>query len=281
MSQFPRWRGLKHTPSPTTIDYSDGQTFVDILKQSSLPCIVQLLPRDSPFVQIIRVMQKLRIMLGLDVTTKTRLNHVDQLVLDYEAASGLLHEETGKDFNFLKQHFLSHARCTFMTKGTSRNMNTRIGEGFQQEVSKMYAKTNGKNAEHLISLQDENEEAMARIQMAINEWEQSHKDTDLDDSERKVISQPVSTAHWILGSSEHRISLHHFESKKRGDPAFRNFNVRLREYIAQHHPSCSVRFEQEIKMEICKVIYLDYEFRVNWRSARDIVRCNPKFHGAQ
>lgn len=34
-------------------------------------------------------MQKLRIMLGLDVTTKTRLDHVDQLVLDYEAASGV------------------------------------------------------------------------------------------------------------------------------------------------------------------------------------------------
>lgn len=65
-----------------------------------------------------------------------------------------------------------------------------------------------------ISLQDENEEAMARIQMAIDEWEQSHKDTDLDNSEREVISQTMSTAHWTLGSSEHCISLHHFESKK-------------------------------------------------------------------
>ncbi|KAJ6540477.1 hypothetical protein B0H19DRAFT_1175732 [Mycena capillaripes] len=33
-------------------------------------------------------------------------------------------------------------------------------------------------------------------------------------------------------------------------------------------------------MEICKVIYLDYQSRVNWRSACDIVRSNPKFHGA-
>jgi hypothetical protein len=32
MSRFPRWRNLKHLPSPTTIDYSDGQTFLDILK---------------------------------------------------------------------------------------------------------------------------------------------------------------------------------------------------------------------------------------------------------
>ncbi|KAJ7244562.1 hypothetical protein C8J57DRAFT_1525029 [Mycena rebaudengoi] len=84
-----------------TIDYSDGQTFVDILK-SSLPCLVQLLPRNSPFVRIVRVMQKLRIMLGLPVTTKTRLNHLNDLVLEYERASSDLSDASGKDFNFLK-----------------------------------------------------------------------------------------------------------------------------------------------------------------------------------
>ncbi|KAJ7034060.1 hypothetical protein C8F04DRAFT_956956, partial [Mycena alexandri] len=89
MNQFPRWRGLKHISSPTTIDYSEGQTFV--------------------------------------------------------------HDALGKDFNFLKQHSLSHAIEDFMSKGTSRNMNTRVGEGFQQEVEKMYQKTNGKNAEHQVS----------------------------------------------------------------------------------------------------------------------------------
>jgi hypothetical protein len=57
----------------------------------------------------------------------------------------------GKDFNFLKQHSLTHAIEDFMSKGTSRNMNTRVGEGFQQEVEKMYKKTNGKNAEHQAS----------------------------------------------------------------------------------------------------------------------------------
>ncbi|KAJ6456055.1 hypothetical protein C8R45DRAFT_1186860 [Mycena sanguinolenta] len=27
-------------------------------------------------------------------------------------------------------------------------------------------------------------------------------------------------------------------------------------------------------------IYLDYQSRVDWRTAHDILRCNPKFHGA-
>ncbi|KAJ7083821.1 hypothetical protein C8R43DRAFT_1115465 [Mycena crocata] len=244
MSEFPRWRGLKHTLSPTTIDYSEGQTFVDILK-SSLPCLVQLLTRNSLFVRIVRVMDKLRIMLGLPVTTKTRLDHTDKLILEYERTCSKLYQDFDKDFNFLKQHYLKHARRSFMSQGTSRNMNTRIGEGFQQEVAKMYEKTNGKNAQHLISSQDKNEEAMARIKMAV--WQQSQTDSDIDDSECELVAQPVSTAHWTLGAPDRPISAHRIEAEKRGNGSFRNFNIRLREYIAHHHPSHWVRLEQEIK----------------------------------
>ncbi|KAJ6485311.1 hypothetical protein C8R47DRAFT_1016572 [Mycena vitilis] len=279
MSQFPRWRGLKHTLSPTTIDYSDGQTFVDILK-SSLPCLVQLLPRNSPFVHLVRILDKLRVMLGLCVTTKTRLDHSDELLREYETVSGRLYREFGKDYNFLKHHFLQHARRAFITKGTSRNMNTRVGEGFQQEVAKMYEKTNGKNAEHQISMQDENEEAMARIKMAVDEWRKSQDDPDVDDSERELITQSAPGAHWSLGSPDRVVSIHRLERENDQNPAFRNFNMRLREYIAGHHPSHAVRLEQEIKIKGCKVVYLDYQSRVDWRSARDILRCNPKFHNA-
>ncbi|KAJ7682365.1 hypothetical protein DFH06DRAFT_1289864 [Mycena polygramma] len=41
-----------------------------------------------------------------------------------------------------------------------------------------------------------------------------------------------------------------------------------------------VRLEQEIKIKGCKVVYLDYQSKVDWRSARDILRCNPQFHNA-
>ncbi|KAJ7873127.1 hypothetical protein B0H14DRAFT_3561224, partial [Mycena olivaceomarginata] len=281
MNQFPRWRGLKHIPSPTTIDYSEGQTFVDILK-CSLPCLVQLLPRGSCLVRIARVMQKTRIMLGLWVTSKTRLNHLEELEREYQRACNEVHERHGKDFNFLKQHSLSHAIEDFVSKGTSRNMNTRVGEGFQQEVEKMYQKTNGKKAEQQIALQDENEEAMARIKMAVDEWRRSQEDPDVEEEERTLIApanQDLS-AHWTLGSPEKRVSTHWLEAERRTDPAFRNFNFRLREYIASHHPSQQIRLEQQIQIEQCKVIYVEYQSKVDWRSARDILRCNPRFHNA-
>ncbi|KAJ7829496.1 hypothetical protein B0H14DRAFT_2366583, partial [Mycena olivaceomarginata] len=123
MSQFPRWPGLAHLDSPTTIDFSDGETFWTILK-CALPCLVQLLPANSCLVRTVRVMQKTRMM----------VIKLDQVVS----------RELGKDFNFLKQHSLSHAVNDIRTKGTSRNMNTCVGEGFQQEVSAMYQKTSGK-----------------------------------------------------------------------------------------------------------------------------------------
>ncbi|KAJ7044579.1 hypothetical protein C8F04DRAFT_1388930 [Mycena alexandri] len=282
MSQFPRWRGLKHISSPTTIDYSEGQTFVDILK-CALPCLVQLLPRNSCLVRLVRAMQKTRIMLGLSVTTRTRLDHLNDLQREYERACNEVHDdaEFAKDFNFLKQHSLSHAAEDFMAKGTSRNMNTRVGEGFQQEVEKMYQKTNGKNAEYLIGVQDEREEAMARVKMAIDNWRQSQADAELEDSELTTIpAVSASPGHWQLGSPEPLVSAHGLEVQRMNDPAFRDFNMRLREYIAEYHPWSQVRLEQQIQIQQCKVLYVDYQSRVDWRSARDILRCNPHFHGA-
>ncbi|KAJ7062601.1 hypothetical protein C8F01DRAFT_1082248 [Mycena amicta] len=82
-----------------------------------------------------------------------------------------VHEVCGKDFNFLVQHSLSHAIEDFMSKGTSRNMNTRVDKGFQQEIG----------------LQDEREETMARVQMAIDDWRRSQKAVELDEGEQPII----------------------------------------------------------------------------------------------
>ncbi|KAJ6509636.1 hypothetical protein DFH09DRAFT_942461 [Mycena vulgaris] len=284
MNQFPRWRGLKHIPSPTTIDYSEGQTFVDILK-SALPCLVQLLPCNSCLVRIVRQMQKLRTMLGLSVTMRTRQDHLNDLVREYECACNEVYDEFGKDFNFLKQHSLTHAIEDFMSKGTSRNMNTRIGEGFQQEVEKMYQKTNGKNAERqAILVQDEREEAMARVKMAIDEWRRCQQDADLEDHERIIlpVAKERSSGHWKLGSPVRRVSAHGLEAENQGDLAFRNFNMRLREYIAQYHPApagAADSGEFTFAIQQCRIMYVEYQSKVDWRSATDILRCNPLFHG--
>ncbi|KAJ7811153.1 hypothetical protein B0H14DRAFT_2299339, partial [Mycena olivaceomarginata] len=94
------------------------------------------------------------------------------------------------------------------------------------------------------------------------------------------------SGHWRLGSPVPCVSPHRLEAERKNDPAFHDFNMRLREYIAQHHPAHQVRLEQQIQVSsfslilACKFIYVEYQSKVDWRSARDILRCNSHFHGA-
>ncbi|KAJ6625192.1 hypothetical protein B0H10DRAFT_1783433 [Mycena sp. CBHHK59/15] len=205
MGKFPRWHNLKHESSPTTIDFSDGQTFLDILKHCY--CALNLghisvpyCPPNSCLVKLIRVMEKVRVMLGLDVMTASRLEVLRKFITDYERICKDVSQKHNKSLDFLKQHFLSHAIDNFRAKGTSKNMNTWVREGLQQEVSAQYAKTNGKNAEHQIPIMDEREEAMARIQMAVDAWLESQ----VEDEKTRTLEVPMaqSTAHWKLGAAE-------------------------------------------------------------------------------
>nr|GAT48235.1 predicted protein [Mycena chlorophos] len=268
LEQFPRWRDLKHIRGATAISYSEGQTWVDILK-CALPCLVEIVPPKSIFVRLVRVMQKLRVMLTLDVTTSTRLEHLENLIRDYEELCEETSEKHDKNFDFLKQHMLPHAPDIFRAKGTSRNMNTRVGEGYQQEVSDLYQETNGKAAEHQIVIHDENEEAIARLKMRVDAWQRSQaEDTD-------ELMDPVnldSVPHWRLGAPDcHRVSPHRVEMDHTGNQIYRNFDFKLREYLARHYP--------RLLILICKALYVSYQSCVNWGNERDILRCNAKFHG--
>ncbi|KAF7371641.1 hypothetical protein MVEN_00019800 [Mycena venus] len=276
MSKFPRWRNLKHIHSPTTIEYSEGQTFVDILK-CALPCLVQLLPANSCLVLLVCVMQKIQIILDLDVTTEKRLNYLRAVNSEYQKICEEVDRKHQKSLDFLKQHMLGHAVDIFRAKGTSRNTNTRIGEGFQQEVSALYKRTNGRNAEHQIARKDENEETMARLDMQVEMWRSSQD----DDRDLKLIPSANAGVNppWKLGSADARVSSHRLELEHSGKSQFCNFDKRLREHLAVHHPSHIVRPEERIEIEPCKLVRIDYQSTVNWKSATDILRCNPKFHG--
>ncbi|KAJ6551093.1 hypothetical protein B0H10DRAFT_1849878, partial [Mycena sp. CBHHK59/15] len=282
MANFPRWRDLKHISSPTTIDYSDGQTFLDILKacfhlissKCALSCIVQLLPVNSWLVRLIHIMNKVRALLGVEVATDMRLELLHKFITEYEKICKGVSQTYNKLLDFLKQHFLSHAIGCFKDKGTSRNQNTRVGEGFQQEIAAQYQKTNGKDAEHQMSIMDENEETMAWLDMKVNEWRKSQEEDEAD----PVLPAHATTAHWRLGSADARMSSIRLETLYRGNPLFRDFNMHLREYLAGHHPRHPVYDDQDIQASF-NLLYIEFQSKVDWNRGRDILRCNPKFHG--
>ncbi|KAJ7300590.1 hypothetical protein DFH08DRAFT_828328 [Mycena albidolilacea] len=189
MANSPPWRDLKHLSSPTTVEYSDGQTFLDIL-ECALPCIVQLLPPNSCLVKVIQIMVKALILLGLNVATETRLGYLRKFIAEYEKI------------------------CN--NKGTSWNQNTRVSEGFQQEIATQYTKTNGKDAEH-----------------QVNEWQKSQEEDEKD----VILLSHAHTAHWRLGSADARMSSIRIETLNRSKPLYRDFNMCLREYLVSHHPT--------------------------------------------
>jgi hypothetical protein len=58
-----------------------------------------------------------------------------------------LTKETGKSFDFPKQHATSHVLDDIRGVGVTANSTTRTGEGMHQEVRQAYEKTNGKDVE--------------------------------------------------------------------------------------------------------------------------------------
>ncbi|KAJ7621831.1 hypothetical protein B0H17DRAFT_1151715 [Mycena rosella] len=116
-------------------------------------------------------------------------------------------------------------------------MNTHVGEGFQQEMSIM----------------DENEETMARIQMAFDEWLKSQE----GDEKESVLgpSNSGSSAHWKLGLADTQVTTVCIEACNQHNPSFREFNLKLREYLAHYHPLYFVRPDQDMQVSVNHVTF--------------------------
>ncbi|KAJ6557487.1 hypothetical protein B0H19DRAFT_946334, partial [Mycena capillaripes] len=121
MAKVPRWPGLKHFENFTSKDINDGQSWLDIEK-CILPCVVQLLPKNSPFVHAIRTHLLTRRMMEVLMMFKK------------------LTDEYDKSFDFPKQHALYHSTPDIRNKGPHSISCTRVNEGFHQECREIYAR---------------------------------------------------------------------------------------------------------------------------------------------
>jgi hypothetical protein len=100
-----------------------------------------------------------------------------------------------------------------------------------------------------MSIMDENEETMARLDMIVNEWRQSQE----DDETSPVLSCHTATDHWQLGSADARMSSIRLETLYRDNTLFRDFNARLREYLANCHPKHPVYDDENIQVSLNQV----------------------------
>ncbi|KAF8575048.1 hypothetical protein K439DRAFT_1623878 [Ramaria rubella] len=180
MHLVPRWPNLKHFISVTTLEFSDGQGFLDVLK---------LLPTSSPFVHCIQAHANFRMLAGLHAITELQIQRIKGYLESYGYWCEKLSDLYGKDFNFPKQHAPAHLGYDIVNKGATNNYSTRVGEGFQQEAQQAYIQTNGKKVEGRMITIDENQEAIACIRMTVDAYDIATKEvaaeTDMMKNQKK------------------------------------------------------------------------------------------------
>ncbi|KII90328.1 hypothetical protein PLICRDRAFT_107314, partial [Plicaturopsis crispa FD-325 SS-3] len=283
---MPRWSRLKNFQNVTTIEYADGQAYLDILK-GILPCLVQILPRNSPLIHCIRAYARYRMMVGLHCMSESRLKRLEKYLAAYEYWSTKVAHLYEKNFDFFKQHASSHGPRDIRARGTTDNFSTRPGEGVQQEVREAYEETNGKNAESQMTRRDANHEAVARIRMTIDDDERARMEAnaaepDDEDVTEIAASTGNSPKHWTLGSPERRNAdsrLLEDAKLEAGTEGFRSFDSKLREFITTHIPDDAPQSASLMPIQEYKCVYIHYQSLEDWTASRDILRCSDSFHG--
>ncbi|KAJ7760324.1 hypothetical protein B0H14DRAFT_3511124 [Mycena olivaceomarginata] len=280
MAAIPRWRGFDRIKSATTLDYVEGNTHLQLLKLI-VPCLVHLLPRNSPLIHALRALQQFRMLVGLHCNTESRLKLMDRFVKDYEMACRGVE---GKNFDFLKQHYTQHASGDIREKGATHNMTTRTGEGFQQDVTRHFNRTNGRDAEKQMVVVDANEETMAYIDMVVADDAERVKraNEEAKDGLDQIAESVHSDAHWRLSAPETAHLSMRFETERfrgRNEPDFEGFDLALRKYLAETDPANEITSEQIIKVQSFRGVYLHFQNKADWSPQHDILHCSPLFHG--
>ncbi|KIJ23362.1 hypothetical protein M422DRAFT_276077 [Sphaerobolus stellatus SS14] len=263
--QVPRWRGLQNFQMVTAVEFADGNDYRNILKVI-LPFIVDLLPRNSVVVQAIRLCGIIRTITAMNPVTKEQIR---------------LSVDLGKKYDYSKHHNLVHLPEDLRAKGSTINYTTRPGEGFQQEVQQAYNQTNFKNTETQMTQIDENQEAIARIRTAVNTHDQlmaaNLQEQDMTNGDG-CPTPVVSKNHWALGSPLHSISAKKYALQYVGTLGFRNFEKKLLSFLSEHIDAPENLLEP-LHITPYQCLYLHYCSMEDWQEKRDILCCNPKFHG--
>ncbi|KAJ7221520.1 hypothetical protein GGX14DRAFT_353256, partial [Mycena pura] len=283
-------------------DFTDGQTHFDILK-CMIFVLAEVLPAKCPLIPCLRALLQFRMMTGLRAMTESRLTATDGFIKRYEKCCQKVSESYDKNFAFPKQHFLVHALDDVRAKGVLRNATTRTGEGVHQEVAQHYMQTNSREAEAQIAHRDEEQEAVARTRMVVddflkvmrNEGMVSDDDAGLhqeaqqfrDGVGRRIPRSKISPGSpandWILGSALRSGDSRSYEDlHARDDPLFRDFDPRLRDFL--HSPGdTGLRVEDSFQLknfqiEIFRCLYISYQSRDDWKAGEDILRCNANWY---
>ncbi|KAJ7842571.1 hypothetical protein B0H14DRAFT_2586293 [Mycena olivaceomarginata] len=275
MNKFPRWRNLKYIDDLATKDFTDGQTHFDILK---------LLPYKCSLIHCTRTLLQFRMMGGLRGMIDSRIEVLQKLIGTYE---------------YWCEHFIVHAVQDIRSKGVLRNATTRTGEGFHQEIAQHYNKTNFREAEGQIANEDEDQEAIARTRLIVDDFFRHLSGEDVDDNEatnqqnetaqfnqqsgRRIPKSKLPPAssdnQWIFGSVLRSGDSRSYQDLHAGgDPAYHSFDPRLRDFLHGQFPTEYLTAEDRIEVETFRCVYITFQSKDDWMECEDILRCNNNWY---
>ncbi|KAJ7615573.1 hypothetical protein FB45DRAFT_690887, partial [Roridomyces roridus] len=211
MAAVARWPGLQHFDNVLEKEMNDGDGFLDIEK-SLLPCIVQALPRDSPWVHAIRAHIQFRMMMRLHCLTDEQIARKEQYQVKYGKMCENIkkkHPECSTDFP--KQHAVYHSTADILAKGAPSTYCTRANEGIHQENREAIALGNNRDIDRQAAKIDVWKEAMAQIRMHVDahdeeinqEIKKLAEETGAAPTEiqqARARSETPANQHWRLGS---------------------------------------------------------------------------------
>ncbi|KAJ7665851.1 hypothetical protein DFH06DRAFT_1268156 [Mycena polygramma] len=302
MAKVPRWPDLKHFDNVTTKDINDGQSWLDIEK-CILPCVVQLLLSNSPFVHAIRAHLLTQMMMGLHCISEDQIKRKDAYQMEYGKQCIKLTEKYNKSFDFPKQHSLYHSTPDIRDKGLHSVYCTRVNEGFHQETREIYARLNKRNMTEL----DVIKEAMARIRMTLNRYDAEITEritelaerTDMNSADIEETSDAPNDDHWRLGSPQNLVDSRHAmkDALWINNQTRQTFDSDLRSFLQNTFPEEPLREDGEEIITVClllcsifklvtrrpsqippfRCISLHYTSLEDWTDQCDVLRCNPSF----
>nr|VWO96301.1 Hsp70 [Ganoderma boninense] len=182
-----------------------------------------------------------------------------------------------KNWNFPKMHTHQHTLRDILTKGVTRNYNTKPFEKMHGALKDIYQeRTNFKDVDKQITKIEHQFLISKTIRARIDTRETLLLQSKLPEAK----PDPYQFGPIHLGALQAEGSFVEFEARHVGDQAFNRFHIRLGEYINRISLGGITQWFTVKPRDMfteSRYIKVDYESAVSWRALTDHLRCNPKF----
>ncbi|KAF8530333.1 hypothetical protein BU17DRAFT_35668, partial [Hysterangium stoloniferum] len=282
MSHIPSWPGLKIVHNVITVDFSDGNTFRDIMK-TTLPCIVQLFPSKSYFIHCICALATFWMFAGLDMITTLQLDRMQAALCEYEKYCVKFSKEYGKDFHFPKQHAPSHLHYDITHKGSTTNYTTppttqhhqlHNTTNYTTPPTTQHGQEKDFNKSPIIITIDANKEALTYIAMDVEIYDNELKelkalcnDNNEENKTSSKLTAPKNNNYWKLGAPQHHMMTSKMSIEFPNNPMLHTLTADISNVVHQY------------LIIPYKCVYIHYASLEDWKGKQDIACCNPSFHG--